>query len=387
MNPNTITVLFALLRSAVFDAQMTDEEKTLFSDEMLSELYAIAQKHSISPLLAYGLRRNGLAQKDDKSITQTILLAAFRCEQLNHELSLLCNALESAEIPFIPLKGAVLCDYYPEPWMRTRCDIDILVHRDDLGKAISRLVQSLRYEEKERATHDVLLLTPGGIHIELHFDLIEEGRANRANDVLASVWENVSLRENYNFWYEMSDAYFYFYHIAHMAAHFETGGCGIRPFVDLYLLDNTEQICPDHRDGVLKEGDLLHFAEISRELSRSWFAGKETTALTQKMQDFILHGGTFGSVDNRVALNQQKQGGRFGYLISRVFIPYPKLKRYYPILEKHRWLLPVMQIKRWFMLLKPDVARRTKSELAVNGSIEKSKANEMKLFLDDIGIR
>ncbi|MBO4954226.1 MAG: nucleotidyltransferase family protein, partial [Clostridia bacterium] len=35
-------------------------------------------------------------------------------------------------IDFMPLKGAVIRQYYPEPWMRTSCDIDIHVKKDRL---------------------------------------------------------------------------------------------------------------------------------------------------------------------------------------------------------------------------------------------------------------
>ena len=114
--------------------------------------------------------------------------------------------------------------------------------------------------------------------------------------------------------------------------------------------------------------------------------GEEPSETLLQLQSFLLHGGVYGSTDNRVALNQTKKGGKFGYLRSRVFIPFAKLARYYPILEKHPWLMPVMQVRRWFMLLKPDVASMAKRELATNGSLEKTKADQMNAFLDEIGL-
>ena len=124
----------------------------------------------------------------------------------------------------------------------------------------------------------------------------------------------------------------------------------------------------------------------SRKLSDVWFGGREADEITLQMQNFILHGGVYGSTDNRVAIQQKKKGGRFGYVLSRMFIPYAKLKRYYPVLEKHRWLMPIMQIRRWFMLLKPDVARMAKKEMAVNKKIERTEANVMNDFLESIGL-
>ena len=270
--------------------------------------------------------------------------------------------------------------------MRTSCDIDVLVKTEDLKAAIGALVEKRQYKYAGPNSHDVSLFAPSGVHVELHFDLVEEGHANLSSTVLQAVWGDVTLREKYGYWYEMSDEFFYFYHIAHMAKHFENGGCGIRPFIDLWILDSIPAADHDRRDALLEKGGLLRFANVARKLSRVWLGGEKADTLSQRMQEFILHGGTYGSTDNRVALQQRKRGGRIGYLFARVFAPYDKLKGYYPILEKHPWLLPVMQVRRWFMLLRPDVARRAKSELAANSSLESTKADEMSELLREIGI-
>ena len=386
MDQRTIQILFALLRSAICGAKLTEDERNDCSPELLSDLLKISSKHDIRHLLAYGLKENDLIPKENKGIENDIFKAVYRYEQLRYEYENLCAALESAQVPFLPLKGSVIRKHYPEAWMRTSCDIDILVHDENLDAAISYLTEKLQYVEKERATHDVSLFSPMGIHVELHFDLVEEGRANRAMDVLRGVWNNASLQANSKYCYEMSDEFFYFYHIAHMAKHFENGGCGIRPLIDLWILDHMENADGSARDDLLSKGGLLKFAEASRILSRVWFDGKEADELSLQMQGFLLHGGAYGSFDNRVALQQKEKGGRLGYVLSRIFVPYAKLKKYYPVLEKHRWLLPFMQIRRWFMLLKPSVAKMAKQEMRVNGNLEKNKADEMNAFLHQIGL-
>ena len=386
MDQRTIQMLFALLRSAIRGTKLTDSERENYSEDMLQDLLKLSAKHDVIHLLALGLKQNGLISEDNAEIEEYILKAVCRYERLRYEYDILSNALEKAQIPFLPLKGSVLRQYYPELWMRTSCDIDVLVHQNDLETAIAYLSKNHNYVEKERATHDVSLFTQIGVHVELHFDLVEEGRAKSAIDVLKHVWENVSVHKGYKYWYDMTDEYFYFYHIAHMAKHFETGGCGIRPFIDLWILDHMDDVDIVARDALLSQGSLLKFTTVARELSEVWFGGKEADELTLQMQEFILHGGVYGSIDNRVAIQQKKQGGRFGYVLSRVFVPYAKLKRYYPVLEKHPWLMPIMQIRRWFMLLNPDVARMAKKEMAVNKKIERTEANEMNGFLENIGL-
>ncbi|MBR2327683.1 MAG: nucleotidyltransferase family protein [Clostridia bacterium] len=365
---------------------MSEETALLYDPDMQSKLLAIAQKHDLAHLIVLALNNNGLITNDTTS-KKRLLAAVYRYEQINHTFNQTTAVLEELAIPFVPLKGAVMRSYYPEPWMRTSCDIDILLHREDIDKAIAALTERLQYTVNYvEAMHDISLTTPESVHVELHFDLVEEGRAQNAVDVLHSVWDNAVLRKNSNCWYEMTDAYFYFYHIAHMAKHFENGGCGIRSFIDLWLLEKTDSAEKSSRDKLLKKGNLLTFANASRSLCEVWFGGKEHDDLTLKMQDFILHGGVYGSSENRVALQQSKKGGRLGYLFSRIFIPYAKLKRYYPILEKHRWLTPFMQIRRWFMLLRPSVARMAKTELFANANIERNTADRMNAFLNDIGL-
>lgn len=385
MESGTLESLFALLRYAI-RGEMTEQEKESAAKASIPKMTAIAEKHDVAHLLAFALEKNAISMPDDSSLKQALFLAVYRYEQLAYEYERLCEALEEAEIAFVPLKGAILRAYYPEPWMRTSCDIDILVHREHLESAMAYLESRLGYRSDKIAQHDVTLYAPGGMHIELHFDLIEEDRANRAGEVLGSVWENVELKKDWRYRYEMNDAFFYFYHVAHMAKHLEFGGCGIRPFIDLWILDRWEGADKAGREKLIRESELLMFAEAARKLSRVWLEREEQDALTQKLQSVVLSGGVYGTVQNRVAMNQKKKGGRLGYLMSRLFVSYDALKRFYPILEKHRWLMPILQIRRWFRLLDPKAAKRARCELEVNHNMDKDSAEQMNEFLRELGL-
>ena len=258
MDQRTIQILFALLRSAISGTPLAEEERQAYTPEMLQDLLKIAARHDVENLLALGIQQNGLASTEKSAVDKSILKAVYRYERLRYEYENLCASLEKAKIPFLPLKGSVIRKYYPEPWMRTSCDIDILVHHEDLDRTVFYLVHNLGYTEKEHGTHDISLCSPTGICAEIHFDLVEEGRANDAICVLQSVWNNVTLHEQSAYQYDMSDAFFYFYHIAHMAKHFENGGCGVRPFIDLWILDNLENEDVSARDALLLQGRLRH---------------------------------------------------------------------------------------------------------------------------------
>lgn len=377
---------FALLRSAICDDRLSDKENELYDAEVLFRIVKIAKKHDVLHLLVLGLKKNELLDENTKQLERELFKAVYRYERLNYELKQVCEALEKAQIPFLPLKGSVIRRYYPEPWMRTSCDIDVLVHKKDLRDAVSYLVENLKYTEHEQNSHDISLFSPSGNHIELHYDLVEDHIAGNSSEILAEIWNVVSVIEGFSYHYEMPDDIFYFYHIAHMAKHFENGGCGIRPFLDLLILDNLPEVNHNKRDKILERGNLLKFANAARRLSRIWFSNEPYDYISQQMEDYILRGGVYGNNENRITVQQQKKGGRIKYALSKIFIPYDVIKFHYPILQKHKWLTPFMEVRRWFKLIFCGHAKRTINELKYNQTISSDKADITKNFLENIGL-
>lgn len=379
-------MLFALLRSALCGEALTDKERELYNAKILPKLVLLAKKHDVSHLLSLGLKNNGLLDENSKKLENEMFKAVYRYETQSYELKRLCEALEQSRIPFIPLKGSVIRNYYPKPWMRTSCDIDILVHEKDADKAVAVLTEQYGYEYHGKGSHDISLFASMHTHIELHYDLVEEGIANESSEVLKNVWDMSVVRDGYDFWYEMPDEYYYFYHIAHMAKHFENGGCGIRPFIDLWILDNIEEADKEKRDKLLNQGNLLKFAKAARKLSQIWLSYEQYDLISKQLEDYILRGGVYGNSENRITVQQQKKGGRISYALSKIFIPYEVIKFYYPILQKHRWLTPFMEVRRWCRLIFCGHAERTIRELRYNQSISADEADATKDLLLSIGL-
>lgn len=387
MNTETSKVMFALLRSAVCGDFLSSEEVSLYSPDILPKITSLAQKHDVIHLIVFALKKNGLLDEGNKNLESKMLIAVYRLEKLNYELTKLCAALEQAEISFIPLKGSVLRQYYPEPWMRTSCDIDVLVHAEDLQRTVSYLSDNLGYRRESQNSHDVSMFTQGGVHIEVHYDLVEDGRVNSAAEVLKSIWNVAVKRAECNYQYEMPDEMFYFYHIAHMAKHFvSTGGCGIRPFLDIWVLNHRIDFNREKREKLLSDGGLDVFAKQAELLSEVWFGNAEHTEITKQMERYILRGGVYGTTANRVAVQQQKQGGKMKYALSKIFISYDVIKFHYPILQKHKWLTPIMEVRRWGKLIFCGHLKRTVKELKYNSTISDDAAAEAKTLLKNVGL-
>ena len=124
---------------------------------------------------------------------------------------------------------------YPQAWFRTSCDIDILIHQEDVERTIELLVKNGYEHQSDATTHDYSFITPGKVHLELHYSLNQGERMEAINAILDMVWVCSSPFKESPYCFQMSNDMFVFYHIAHMAKHFIAGGCGIRSFIDLYI--------------------------------------------------------------------------------------------------------------------------------------------------------
>ena len=121
-------------------------------------------------------------------------------------------------------------------------------------------------------------------------------------------------------------------------------------------------------------------------LANVWFGDKAHTPLSLKIEEYILKGGVYGSLENKVVVSQSKRGGKIKYALSRIFISYEALKNFYPILKKHKWLFPFMQIRRWFRLIFCNSLGRGIRELKINQRVSKNQASNMSEFLKDVGL-
>ncbi len=351
MNVNETIIQF--ISNEVFGKKILPRYKDSYSDEFYNEMFKVAIAHDVAHIVGTALINNGLERKSFacEQYRGCIYATMFRYENLTYVTDKVCNVLEEEKIPYILLKGAVIRKLYPDNWMRTGCDIDILVHKEDSERALKEIICKLGYEEKCRSEHDISILSTENIYVELHYTLLEESFEPHIAQVLNTVWQHARPVEKGKYLYELDDAMFYFYHIAHMAKHFKQGGCGLRPFIDFKLIEGSKNCCSNEAKTLLKQGGLSDFEKAVKELSAVWFSGESHTKLSRIMGDYILSGGTFGSPSTILLSNQHKTGGRKKYVLSRIFIPYDDLKKQYPIIKRYKFLTLFCEICRLFSLI------------------------------------
>ena len=379
----TEEILFCLLRNEICG---TDLPADFDLTDKIGELYRLSKQHDIAHLIGDALLRNKLLSEGKAAnvFREQVALAVFRYERQNAELERVSAALKEARIPFIPLKGAVIRNLYPKSWMRTSCDIDILVKKEQYFATGKYLAKKLGYNIKDYNSHDVSLYSQGNVHIELHHSLTEDNIFIYEEKILKNVWDYAfSVKKEAE--YALSDEMFYFYHVAHMAKHVKNGGCGIRPFIDLYLLNHKVEFDRYKRKKLLEEGGLLKFSECCERLSEIWFGKKTHDETTTLLQDYILNGGIYGNIQNRASISKYltKKRNIFSYLWK----PYEELKYWYPNLSKHKWLLPFYEIKRWFQIAFGGALVYKFKENKILNNIEQGQIDKAEKLISDLGLK
>ena len=324
---------------------------------------------------------------------QAVQKALRRSAMFGAERERLLAMFEERGIWYLPLKGVLLQDLYPLPGAREMSDNDILFdgsRREEVRALMRAEGYTLKVENaggvdawyKEPLYNFELHVQPLdraclGDHPDYYDDLGD--RVVPSDEASGKKWERRFRQED-----------FYIHFILHSFKHFSNSGTGLRMLTDEYLLvtrgiDRSfrwayveEELAKldaaayerDFRALALKlfsEESLGEAAEAAgrdpAEASGGGPAGNAGSAHVdpegfdeqeQALLEEFSAQGIYGNQKNRILHRYQKMsegqpGGRFlrfRYYLGRIFPPTDYMKRAFPILEKHVWLLPAMWVWR-----------------------------------------
>lgn len=248
-------------------------------------------------------------------------------------------------------------------------------------------MEKCSYKKQERNYHDVPLVSPNNILLELHFNIKEN--MDNLDKVLIKVWDYSSpVGKDNCLEYEQSNEFFFFHLLAHTAYHFQHGGCGIRSILDLYLIHHQMPYNNEKLRMLCREAKIETFYEYVIQLSEVWFGECSHTPVTLAMEKYILHGGTYGTKDNSIAMEQTMQGGgHTRYIRGRIFMPYKALKMKYPILERHKYLTPIYQVVRWYKALSRGKLKKYTAELHLSKRINQEQLDSAEKLLEALKLK
>lgn len=356
------------------------------SEREEGRLYRLAKEQDLAHLILPAAERAGLSLPSPyaEKYQKQMFLALYRDERMSAALDLVGKTLSDASVAHLPLKGALVRTLYPESWQRTSCDMDILVHEEDLDVA-ARALEAVGYRNGGKEYHDVAMSSADGLSLELHFSIREN--IGTIDPVLDRVWEYAAPSEEDSYAYRLRPSFFLFHLIAHMSYHFASGGCGVRPFMDIYLYRNAVSYDETELDALLADAALTKFAAGVFRLSDAWFGGAEPDDLCNEMQAFLFRGGIYGTKVQATQVQCVQKNGRLGYVFHRLFPPMEKLSRRFPVLKKHPWLAPACYVWRILTILFcGDVRKRASRTLRTVHTTSDETLDHTRILLEQLGL-
>ena len=343
------------------------------NDGKLAFFLKLSKGHSLSALCYQTLKNTKVKIDADKLIALESKYAASvkKGMAFDQERKELYQYLNDHEIDFLPLKGIVLKDYYPDPYVREFADNDILFTASKMSvvKAFFKK-KDYKVEAYKKGNHDVYIKKPF-YNFEMHRSLFFDREDNaRFVDYYEGILEKTPIKENHQHHFTNEDFYIYF--TAHSYKHFHNAGCGIRTLVDYYLFLKNNKLDFAYINQELAKLDLLDFSNQISSLSMKVFNDEPLNEDEEEMLLFIASSGTYGTFENLAAKGVEEKG-KFRYLMSRIFPPLSYYKMVYPWAYKCRILIPVAWIARFFRILFKNSKGATAEIKAITKQKEEKK--------------
>lgn len=377
MEETTITSIISIIKSA-----LGIETSELSEEQDIKSILSFSLRQSILYIVYTGLsnldRADLLNHQAVKDFRTKSIYDFVQRKQTIKEIS---SLFEMQSIQFVPLKGAVICDLYPDPCMRSSADVDILIHESDIKRATRIIENDTNFKHYKRTYHDVHFIN-NRVHLELHYNLTINDE--KADTVLSGVWNNVI--QNRGCCLSLNPEFQLFYIVAHSAKHFvRGGGIGVRPLLDLWLLRTKTAFCEDTVKKLCGQAGILKYYETCCDLLDVWFMDKNHSEVTREFERVVFSGGVYGIEQNKIIYRKRTANGK-QYIRSRVFISSKDIKALFPVSKRYPFLVPFFQVVRWVKLLSPKKRRTAKDEIELAHSIDKTDLERFDWLLTNLDL-
>ena len=307
------------------------------------------------------------------------------------------NTFESSGVDYLILKGRELARLYPSEDMRQSSDFDIYIGRKNAPKARDIMLDigfDIQNFDDSDDDHDEYVADKF-VLCELHRVLIQDNYAWQTE--CNKITDRLILCEGTKHCFRMTPEDFYVYNLAHAAKHMKYSGVGIRVFLDQWLITKRmgDKIDWSKTEDILRRANLIDFDLYARELYEYWFEGKEPLhpQLIKEMEMYVAVSGWVGTQKQQTATELAEQAGKTNSktvaklrkCIEIICEPYEFMLDRYPILRKHRWLLPFCRIHRAFSaaIHKRELVKRITDNLAAG---DMDEAKKIVSFKTSIGL-
>ena len=316
----------------------------------LEGLYAYQNEQDVTNMAYVALQKLGFSAGQLKEFQEDYKLNMLREARFELGGQQVFDAFEKAEIDFLPLKGAILKNYYPNPALRTFTDIDIYVGKD-FEKA-EKVLFELGYEKTGFDEHnDVGYSKKPSLHIELHKELFPDDYDFEG--YFDEPFKHTDLKDGYKYYHLYKTDDFFIHVLCHLYKHFTFGGCGLRQYLDIYVMTKKMELDMNYIRSELKSFGMEGFLDTTLKLDRFFFDGEKPDDELIEIAEFVFNNSTFGNAENRLVLDYDKQNGEkrtlwgnIKYFMDRWGLNYSQMKERYKVLKYLPFLLPFCWIYR-----------------------------------------
>lgn len=328
----------------------TEPDANRCAQMSLPAVYRFSRAHDVTSAAAFALGQViELPREFDQAKKKTIRkLALFDIERAS-----IFRELEKAGIWYLPLKGIVLCKYYPKSAMREMTDNDILCDSERMAD-FKAIMERLGYtcDMFGEYNHDIYSKPPT-LEFEIHSSLFFEEKDPELYAYFLNIKDR--LRKVSDYGYQMTTEDFYLYILAHAYKHYRRGGIGLRSLADVYVFIKREgdSLDRDYLDKELERLGITDFELSIRTLSQKLFDLQPLNEAETKEFDYYCSSGASGTLENieyNLVLdrlnNDDSAKSKRRYYARRVFPPFTEVKKNYPLVYRHKGLYPFLIVYR-----------------------------------------
>ena len=340
--------------------------------EEVSFFYKLSTHHSLRALFYKALEFSKLDvdQAVLAKFEEIYMMNLRKCILFEKEREELYQFLNDSEIEFLPLKGIVIKNCYLDQYTREFADNDIYFKSDDEKIKEFFVNKGYKVVSFRKSNHDVYEKEPV-YNFEMHRDLFaDQEDKKKFIEYFDNYFDRALVKDKYE--RALKDEDFYIYFTAHTYKHFTSGGCGLRTLIDYYVFLKNKDLDWEYINEELKKLDLVEFSKLFITLSRKIYEGE---ILNQEEQDTLLYiasSGTYGLIQHTVERGV-KEKGKFGYFMSRVFPPLDFYKQSYSWAYKHKILIPIAWLARFFRIVFKSPKRAKEEFKAIRKADNKEK--------------
>lgn len=305
------------------------------------KLYRLAKFHTVRAAVCIALKRAGIK---DKSFCDAYNKAVRKNIYLDTERTAIISSFEEHGIWYMPLKGAVMKDLYPETGMREMADNDLLY---DAGKQqeVMKIMTGHGYtSESVGKTHHDVYMKPPVLNFEMHTALFSASHSEALYRYYSDTKRLLEKDSENSYGYHFSDEDFYVYMTAHEWKHYNGSGTGIRSLLDCYVYCSAKGDSLDwnYINEQCVKLELSDFEKERRLLAAKVFSSDTLPDLTGSETDMLmcyLTAGTYGTFENAVKRKLKSQS-KLSFWMHSIFIPRSLMNVSVPFTAKSPLLYP-----------------------------------------------